>query len=244
MKKILLMAILFLSFQLQAKELASVTVGDQKVLQVKEQNFLGLWDKLSAEVNVNAEHQNILHGVMYGYSDVTGNFKLGTSFSIGPEGLRLACDEISLGGFVHQDATDAKVTIKGCHLDLGSFQVNYYEQFEIAFTKDELRARYKTELGVDTSDITFVKITTSEGCLLRSGPSKDDPPVARMFANVEIALLGDDRDHRGWIKALACTNEQGWVQVYVGKALTSMAGNAPEKYDEKSVIPPLAKLFE
>ena len=35
MKKILLMAILFLSFQLQAKELASVTVGDQKVLQVR-----------------------------------------------------------------------------------------------------------------------------------------------------------------------------------------------------------------
>jgi len=243
MNKILIFA-LFLFCFLQAKEIASVSVGGQKIFHANEQHVLGLWNKLSAEVNVNSGHENILHGAVYGYTAFTGNYGIGGSFSVGPEGFRLSCDELSIKGIINQYEMTAKTTVK-CQLDLGDLDIRYWEQFEMALTEEQLKLRYKTELGVDINDITFLKITEGVGCFLRSGPSYNDAPVARMNFDVGIAFLGNDRDHRGWIKALACTDKQGWVQVYIGKKLTSMAGDTSGTAVDTTInIPPLAKIFE
>jgi hypothetical protein len=242
MNKILIVA-LFLFCSLQAKEIANVTVDGQKVFHADERHFLGLWDELSAEVNVKAEHETILHGAVYGYTSFTGNYGLGASFSIGPKGCRLSCDEISIKGVANSTTFTMTPTVN-CQLDLDGLEVHYWEQFEMALTEDQLKLRYKAELGIDTNNITFLKITDGVGCLLRSGPGYNDAPVARLEADAGIAFLGDDRDHRGWIKALACTDKQGWVQVYIGKKLTSMAGDTTGTVDTTINIQPLAKIFE
>lgn len=234
-----------IAFQVQATEIlnSKIDLGNGNTASAKvngSSHSLGnthLWSSLSTELNMDVDHQRILHGA--GSLYIRGDSYIGAkaNFKIGVEGLILECKDISFNIAV-TDALKVNSNVN-CSLTIGNLGFNWWEYYDIALSKNELAINYKKDFGLDTNNIRFIGITIRDGCLFRAAPSHDASPIARIYGGMEVAFLGNDRDHRGWIKVLIQTKNSGWVQAYVGKCLT----NIDKAVDTTIAIPPLEQLF-